>query len=215
MTDPARTLRHYAQHFSDCQAHWSRYYHGAKCTCGLAALLVSPSRLNDDLRQLVEQWRRNADMLAEGNKAEGFCEGAGMQRACADQLDQLLASRREEEQKSFRHLRDGVMLPCTLPELLGDAARFAIRSDVASWYVGALAEAIRILTNNQVGYHGAVPVSEAGSPTQSEALKTYSQPETVHRIMKRFSELPNEEVGDETLTISHDELQRILHEEIS
>lgn len=29
-------------------------------------------------------------MLAEGNKSEGFDEGAGMQRACANDLEQIL-----------------------------------------------------------------------------------------------------------------------------
>lgn len=43
-----------------------------------------------DLRELVDRWRRNADMLAEGNKSEGPSDGAGMQRACADQLAETL-----------------------------------------------------------------------------------------------------------------------------
>lgn len=44
------------------------------------------------IRALVEQWRRNAEMLAEGNKGEWPDPSVGMQRACADQLSALIAT---------------------------------------------------------------------------------------------------------------------------
>lgn len=42
-------------------------------------------------------------------------------------------------------MRDGVSIPATVAELLVDADRFAVQSDVASWYVGRLAEVVRRL----------------------------------------------------------------------
>lgn len=44
------------------------------------------------LAQLLDQWRANADMLAEGNKSEHTDPSVGMQRACADQLEAVLAA---------------------------------------------------------------------------------------------------------------------------
>ena len=60
----------------------------------LAALEAGATALRQGsgpLHELIERWRKNADMLAEGNKAEGGSEAAGMQRACADQLAEALA----------------------------------------------------------------------------------------------------------------------------
>src|SRR3990167_10703589 len=42
------------------------------------------------LQQLVQRWRQNADMLAEGNTAEYADPAVGMQRACAADLEAAL-----------------------------------------------------------------------------------------------------------------------------
>src|SRR3990167_1634454 len=43
-----------------------------------------------DIQQLVQRWRQNADMLAEGNTAEYADPAVGMQRACASDLEAAL-----------------------------------------------------------------------------------------------------------------------------
>ena len=47
--------------------------------------------LRTQIQALRDRWRANADMLAESNKGEWADPAVGMQRACADQLDTLLA----------------------------------------------------------------------------------------------------------------------------
>jgi hypothetical protein len=53
-----------------------------------------PSReeLVTALKGLEQRWQANADMLAEGNKSEGYDEGAGMQYTCARELRAVLAT---------------------------------------------------------------------------------------------------------------------------
>lgn len=50
----------------------------------------------ETIRALIDKWRENADMLAEGSKGEWGSEPAAMQRACADELAALLQSRPPE-----------------------------------------------------------------------------------------------------------------------
>lgn len=49
--------------------------------------------LKKHVTELVQRWRQNADMLAEGNKGEHADPAVGMQRSCTDQLESLLNSK--------------------------------------------------------------------------------------------------------------------------
>lgn len=44
------------------------------------------------IAELIAKWRANADMLAEGSKGEWPDPAAGMQRACADELEAAVAA---------------------------------------------------------------------------------------------------------------------------
>jgi hypothetical protein len=57
-------------------------------------MVSEPSReeLVTALKGLEQRWQANADMLAEGNKSEGYDEGAGMQYTCARELRAVLAT---------------------------------------------------------------------------------------------------------------------------
>ena len=62
--------------------------------------MTAPPPIPSPLAQLIKQWRANADMLAEGNKDEGFDPSVGMQRACADQLEAVILGSPQRQERT-------------------------------------------------------------------------------------------------------------------
>ena len=106
--DPAATLRALLEKWKErgdmlCRAHLFVDELEAALAASRATMhySASPARETPDLRlELIAKWRANADMLAEGNKAEHTDPAVAMQRACADDLEAGLNASLAQERKT-------------------------------------------------------------------------------------------------------------------